>query len=368
MHSRVHAPAGTKSPAPHACHDSEPQSSPYPMRSAAFALVVGALSCVACSQHHLAPPTVTGDRVLVEQQDAVLVVDTESGSVLERLHSSGVNQTAPAICDRILYQVQPDGRITGIHIDNPQKPFAIWQHDEARAPLRLLGVDAHRVYVADSDELYAIDRVFGQRVWSYAMSTQHVDELAISGDTIVLSADERVRAIDARLGREMWSHDAESSVGPAAIMDDTAYVATADGKVLGLSLSDGTECWRYDGTTDACSHDRPWSFARDGVVYACFDDAVRAISIETRKVGWTFGSFPVALGEGVLIAQGDDDTLIGIDTARGQQIWTRTLDEDMVVRPVVDGQVAYVRDDTGKLHAVSVKTGAVLWVQAGAGG
>lgn len=305
--------------------------------------------------------------MLVERREgAVLVVDAASGSVLRTLPATGANETPPAIHDRILYQVQPDGRITGIHIDNPFEPFTIWRHASSDAWLRVLDVDAHRLYVADGgNELYAIDRVFGRKEWTYAVSTHFLEELAISGDTLVLASDGGVRALDARTGRELWMLgrvDGWPVYGPAAIMNDSAYVATADGKIFGLALADGKERWRYEASSDACSQDKPRCFARDGVVYACFDGATRAVSVESGKVVWTHDKPPVALGEGVLVVRGDDDTLVGVETAGGRQIWTRTLDQSIATRPVVDAGVAYVRDHAGKLHALAVETGEVLWV------
>ncbi len=103
-------------------------------------------------------------------------------------------------------------------------------------------------------------------------------------------------------------------------------------------------------------------FVQAGQVFACFDGETRAIAIDTRKVRWTQESQPVAVAPGVLLLQRGDDTLQGVDGASGKVLWTRELDDDLGSRPTVSEAMAFVRDATGKLHALDTQTGAVRWV------
>ena len=328
-----------------------------------LALATGALACIASSPWPVARPTVVDGRVLVEDQRGIMVVvDATSGAVLKTLRASGSNEAPPAIHDRILYQVQTGARITGIHIDNPQTPFEIWKHPDAEARLRILAVDAHRLYVASNDErLRAIDRVHGTEVWSLAAETRYVDELTIEGDTIIVAGGERVEAANVRTGRSLWSFQAEDNVGVARVLDGTVYVVSLEGVVHGLSLSSGREVWRYDADDDACNMYGPHVFVQPGTVFACFDETAQAIDLESGKVRWSHERVPVGLGDDVLLLRGDSETLYGLDANSGKQLWRRELDDSMWTIPTVAHGVAYVRNHVGKLYAVDLKTGAVRW-------
>jgi len=327
-----------------------------------LALALGALACIASSPWPVAKPAVVGDRVLVEHQLGVMfVVDASTGSVARTLRASGANRAPPAIHDHILYQVQRDGRITGIHIDNPQSPFDLWTGPSG-IWLRIIAVDDHRLYVAaDNDRLYAIDRVFGRTAWSVSVETQHLEQVALVGDTVIASVQERVLAWNARTGAARWTYEAQDAAGPAVVRDRIAYVLSADGVIHGLAVPLGEEVWRYDGRRDACSSFAPRVFVGPSAVYACIGDGVVAVDRKSRKARWSRERVPVALGNGVLVVRDGSDTLAGVDTDNGQRIWTRELDDAMWTHPVIGEGAAYVRNDVGKLYAVELRSGVLRW-------
>ena len=329
-----------------------------------FATLLGAVACLASSPWPVARPTVAQDRVLVEHHDGVVfVLDARSGSLLRSLRATGTNEASPAIHDRILYQVQTDGRITGIHVDNPQTPFTIWKHPNPETWVRILHVDAHRLFVAGGDNhLHAIDRVFGTVAWSLPIDSALLEELTFVEDSLLVSDQDRVRAVNVRTGQTVWEYRAQDTVGAGAVHGNRLYVASLDGVVHGLDLGSGREVWRYEGGDRACYRYGPRVFVQAGQVFACFDGETRAIAIDTRKVRWTQESQPVAVAPGVLLLQHGDDTLQGVDGASGKVLWSRELDDDLGSRPTVSEAMAFVRDATGKLHALDTQTGAVRWV------
>ncbi len=329
-----------------------------------LATLLGAVACLASSPWPVARPTVALDRVLVEHHDGVVfVLDARSGSLIRSLRATGTNEASPAIHDRILYQVQSDGRITGIHVDNPQMPFTTWKHPDPETWVRILHVDAHRLFVAAGDNrLYAIDRVFGTVTWSLPVDTALLEELTFVEDSLLVSDEERVRAVHVRTGQIAWEFQAQDTVGASEVHGNRVYVASLDGVVHGLDLGSGREVWRYDGDACACYRYGPRVFVQAGHVFACFDGETRAIAIDTRKVRWAQDSQPLAVAPGVLLLQHGDDTLQGVDVASGKVLWSRQLEDDLGSRPTVSEAMAFVRDATGKMHALDAQTGAVRWV------
>jgi outer membrane protein assembly factor BamB len=328
-----------------------------------LATLLGAVACLASSPWPVARPTVAQDRVLVEHHDGVVfVLDARSGSLVRSLRATGTNEASPAIHDRILYQVQSDGRVTGIHVDNPQTPFTIWKHPDPETWVRILHVDAHRLFVAAGDNhLYAVDRVFGTVGWSLPIDTTLLEELTFVEDSLLASDQDRVRAVNVRTGQTVWEYRAQDRVGAGEVHGNRVYVASLDGVVHGLDLGSGREVWRYEGGDPACYRYGPRVFVQAGQVFACFDGETRAIAIDTRKVRWTQESQPVAVAPGVLLLQHDDDTLQGVDVASGRVLWSRSFEDDLGSRPTVSEAMAFVRDTTGKMHALDTQTGAVRW-------
>lgn len=328
-----------------------------------LAMIAGAAACIASSPWPVARPTIVEDRVLVEHhRGVVFVVDAQSGTMLRSLRATGTNEAPPAIFDRILYQVQSDGRVTGIHVDNPQVPFRIWSHPDPETWIRILRVDAHRLFIASGDDqLTAVDRVFGATRWTLPIDTEFLEELTISGDVLLVSDAERARAVNVRTGQVLWTFGARGTTGTPFVDGAMVYVASFDGVVHGLDLSTGSPVWRYESDERPCYRFGPRVFAQSGHVFACFDDETRAIAVDSRKLRWSLAGQPVALAKDVLILHHDGDTLSGVSTSTGKVLWSREFPSDIGARPAVDDDRAYVRDDEGVLHAIDLRTGVIRW-------
>jgi outer membrane protein assembly factor BamB len=325
---------------------------------------VAAIACVASSPWpSVSPATVAQNQVLMEHHAGVVfVLDAPSGTMVRSFRASITDRLPPAIHDRILYQVQPQGRITGIHIDNPQEPFEVWKHPEQSARIRIRAVDAFRLYVAGpEDRLYAIDRVFGSLRWTLPIDTCRLQDLTITDDTLIVTDGPRCRSVDARTGRVLWEYLAPNTVGAATIHREHVYIASSDGILWGLDVSSGRQRWRYDGGADACDSYHPSVFAQDNSVFACFDGQTRAISVQDRSVTWKQQGQPVAIAPSLLLLQSSNDTLHGVLTTTGKIAWTTRFDESVSARPVIWQSLAFVRDDEGRLFALDLRSGTKRW-------
>jgi len=152
-----------------------------------------------------------------------------------------------------------------------------------------------------------------------------------AGDGVLYAASRKgeVRAIDEATGRKRWESDtkAELAAGPAT-GDGLVVVGTSSGMVIALEAADGKERWRAQ---------------LSGEVLAA----------------------PLVAG-GRVIVRTVDGRLRALDSADGKEAW---MVEDLVPRltlrgtssPVRAGDAVICGFDSGRVMAVSIPTGDILW-------
>lgn len=152
-----------------------------------------------------------------------------------------------------------------------------------------------------------------------------------AGDDLLYAASRKgeVRALDQATGRTRWESDTktELSAGPAT-GDGLVVVGTSSGTVIALEAADGKERWRAQ---------------LSGEVLAA----------------------PLVTG-GRVIVRTVDGRMRALEAADGKEAW---MVEDLVPRltlrgtspPVRAGDVVIGGFDTGRVMAVSIPTGDILW-------
>jgi outer membrane protein assembly factor BamB len=331
----------------------------------ASALALGSLACLGCSSWPVAKPTVVNNRVFVEHHEgALFVLDATSGAVRTALVSTGANASAPAIADHILYAVDERNRLTGIDVDNPMQPFVLWQPSDHNARLSLHHVDRHRVYAfvrSDERSLIAIDRSFGQVLWTLPIETGWLPEIRAAGDLLLIADEQALLAVGARSGSVVWRFQATADVGTPDVDGQIVYVAGSDGVYSGLDVRTGTPVWRFVSGEATCGQSSPVALVDRGVLVGCFGGELHGIAIATSSVTWTASRKLGAYEEGIVVARADDNQLIGLDGPTGRELWRTELDDDLCTEPVVAAGAAFVRNHVGKIYAVELRTGALRW-------
>jgi outer membrane protein assembly factor BamB len=152
-----------------------------------------------------------------------------------------------------------------------------------------------------------------------------------AADDVLYAASRKgeVRALDAANGRTRWDADvkAELAAGPSA-GDGLVVVGTSSGTVIALEAADGKERWR-------------------------------------AKLSGEVLAAPLVAG-GRVIVRTVDGRLRALEAADGKEAW---MVEDLVPRltlrgtspPVRAGDVVFCGFDTGRVMAVSIPTGDILW-------
>jgi outer membrane protein assembly factor BamB len=152
-----------------------------------------------------------------------------------------------------------------------------------------------------------------------------------AADDVLYAASRKgeVRALDAANGRTRWDADvkAELAAGPSA-GEGLVVVGTSSGTVIALEAADGKERWR-------------------------------------AKLSGEVLAAPLVAG-GRVIVRTVDGRLRALEAADGKEAW---MVEDLVPRltlrgtspPVRAGDVVFCGFDTGRVMAVSIPTGDILW-------
>ena len=209
--------------------------------------------------------------------------------------------------------------------------------------------------------------------------------LGLAEDAGVLYAASRdgdVRALDPDSGRARWKIDtkAELAAGPAA-GGGLVVVGTSSGVVIALAASDGQERWRAQMSGEVLAAPL---VAGDRVVVRTVDGRLRALDATDGKEAWMVEDIvprltlrgtspPVRAGETVIcgfdsgrvmavsIASGDILWQAQVSTPRGRSELERLADIDAAVR--VAGDAVYAIGYQGRIAMIALDTGQVWWTR-----
>jgi len=154
--------------------------------------------------------------------------------------------------------------------------------------------------------------------------------LAVEPD-VVVTADigGEVHALSPQDGRRLWTADTDARLvaGPT-VSGALVLVGTLDAEVIALKRSDGSAAWRAAVSSEVMAPP-----ASDGrvVVVRCGDGKVFGLNAETGARVWSF------------------DRAVPPLTLRG------------LSAPLLNGGIAYIGLDNGRLVALRIDTGDVLW-------
>lgn len=153
---------------------------------------------------------------------------------------------------------------------------------------------------------------------------------AIDADRIYTSDPKgRVRAFDADSGREVWQTKVDRLVtGATAAGSGIVVVATKKGEVIALDRADGRRLWTSNLSSQALT--------------------------------------PATIGARVVVVQSVDGRLTGLSAADGKRLWRHERTEPPLsllgtARPVIVADAVLTGFASGKVVAVQVQTGKLLW-------
>jgi outer membrane protein assembly factor BamB len=239
-------------------------------------------------------------------------------------------------------------------------------------------------YVADLHghvAAFAVDT--GKVLWQHDTGLLFASAPSISDKLLLLGTSHgEVVALDISTGEIRWQSTVSSEVlAPPQAARGIVVVRCVDGNLYGLSLANGAQLWVADQRTPALTlRGTSTPIIAGDIVLSGYDTGrLVAYTLQTGKVLW---QTTVAASQGrtdlerMIDIDGDpivvDDIvyviayqgrLAAVQVATGQIIWTRDLDS--YVGMSIDAYRIYVTATDGVLWALDRNNGSTLWKQDG---
>lgn len=203
----------------------------------------------------------------------------------------------------------------------------------------------------------------------------------LQGNAVVaIDSEGEVNSYDAKTGKRLWreSLDVPVTTGVGG-GEGLILVGTKDGQVLALDESNGTILWKVKLTSEVLAPPK----ASNGIVVASTSDGrMTGLSTKDGQVLWNYqravpllslrgASAPILVDDKV-IAGYANGKLIALSIIDGKVIWEKSvaiprgrteLDRlvDIDADPVVMNNTVYVVAYNGRLAALSLEDGTILW-------
>ncbi len=212
------------------------------------------------------------------------------------------------------------------------------------------------------------------------------DPVAEGGRIFTLDAQARVQATSTS-GQVLWSRDitpewggrGSASGGGLAVAGGRLFVASAYGFLTALDAATGAEIWsyRFDAPLTAAP-----AVQGDRVFVSAADSSLWSLDAATGRIDWTLAGAPslAAMARGAAPAIAGDLVLFptqaselkAVRRANGGTAWQTAIVgrrpgaaysaiSAITGDPVVDGGRVYVANQSGRLVALDLRTGAEIW-------
>lgn len=189
-----------------------------------------------------------------------------------------------------------------------------------------------------------------------------------------------VTASNASTGNILWKKELKRNISSGvAVLKNVVVVGTTSGAVIALNAEHGNEIWRAQVPSEVIATPR---IANDRVLIKTESGDLQALDIATGRLRWSYhqnppelmlrgGSAPTIVGNRVF-AGFSDGQLVSLNLENGQLLWSRAITfprgasaverlVDIGSEPKVHDGIIYVVTYQGKLAALQMNTGNVIW-------
>ena len=275
-----------------------------------------------------------------------------AGEELWRFEAQQPLPAAPAVSDGQLFLGTGDNRLVAM---DSASGDVLWERQLSSVTVTTPAVTAEIVYVTVRDGLLlAMDRHTGAESWSFQADSAFFASPAVyRGVVYAGSWNGTLYAVDAQTGEQLWTFPADGSiVAPPAFQDDLMALATDDGLVYVIDLVTGGKRLIFDAVNALAE-----SPVFDGGHLLVGTGRGRLAAIDWTKLEYPFERGLRSWRQQFFIwgLQPEPPLPKGL-------VWGRVLSRDSALSgPAVLDGVAYAGSRDGRLHALSVAGGDVLW-------
>ena len=215
-----------------------------------------------------------------------------------------------------------------------------------------------RLYVADSaGNVGAMDAINGKRLWQKKISASE--------------------SVDGKSG---WFRGGDIHItGGPGYGENTLMIGSQEGEVISLSAENGSELWRTRVSSEILS---PPQRAADVAIVRTIDGKVFGIDANKGRRLWIYdrtvppltlrGTSTPAIDSGIVVAGFDGGKMAALDVRTGKLLWETSIAAargrselermvDIDSEPIIVDGVVYIATFQGHVAAVQLETGRILW-------
>jgi len=243
-------------------------------------------------------------------------------------------------------------------------------------------IDDGKIYIAgQSGSVRALDMETGKRIWKVNTGVSLSGGLGVGKNLILVGThDGEVLALNQNNGGIMWRVQLSSEVlTPPVAANDVVVARTVDGRLNGLNESDGKRLWVYESTVPTLTlRGASQPVISDGKVLTGFSNGkVVAVALADGKFLWEMtvavpegrselerlvdiDGDPVLMGD-ILYVVSYQGRLVAINISNGRLLWSRDISSYSGL--AVDNNNLYISDNESTLWALDRFNGAIIWKQ-----
>ena len=215
-----------------------------------------------------------------------------------------------------------------------------------------------RLYVADSAGIVgAMDAINGKRLWQKKISASE--------------------SVDGKSG---WFRGGNIHItGGPGYGENTLMIGSQEGEVISLSAENGSELWRTRVSSEILS---PPQRTADVAIVRTIDGKVFGIDANKGRRLWIYdrtvppltlrGTSTPAIDSGIVVAGFDGGKMAALDVRTGKLLWETSIAAargrselermvDIDSEPMIVDGVVYIATFQGQVAAVQLETGRILW-------
>jgi len=199
-------------------------------------------------------------------------------------------------------------------------------------------------YIIDyQGHIFSFNVVTGKTLWDKKLNVPASGGLTLKNGTLFFGTSKgEVIAFDVKKKKELWRAQLSSEIlSRPAISNNILVTKTIDGRVYGLNAKNGQQNWVYDRTVPRLTlrGNSAALIINDMVITASDSGKLSALTLKNGKLLW--------------------ETTISI--AKGRNELERVVDVD--ADPIIVDDVIYVAGYQGRIAAVKLGSGQLIWAR-----
>lgn len=238
------------------------------------------------------------------------------------------------------------------------------------------------LYISDTTgRVQAFEATSGKRLWETALGRPVTAGVGYGDGLLLLGTKKgQVIALARDSGKQLWTSTVSSEIlAPPTADGGVVVVQAVDGQIFGLAVAGGERLWSFERTEPALSlrgTSAPLVIA--GVVLTGFANGkIAAIGLADGRLLWEIpvtqprgrseierlvdvDSPPLVVGK-VLFAAAFQGKIVAVHLENGRILWSRELSTYNELD--ADDTNLYVTDEKGEVLALDLNSGATVWKQ-----